>query len=70
MEETALWASVEHESFEEWWEPFTFGVGPAGGHFAKLTPDRQQALEQRARGLLPAAAFTITARAWAARGTA
>jgi SAM-dependent methyltransferase len=68
--ETALWTNVEHSSFEEWWEPFTFGVGPAGGHFANLSPDRQAALEQRARTFLPEGPFTIRARAWAARGQA
>lgn len=30
VEEPALVVSVEHPSFEEWWEPFTLGVGPAG----------------------------------------
>jgi SAM-dependent methyltransferase len=30
VEETALPVSVEHATFEEWWEPFTLGVGPAG----------------------------------------
>jgi SAM-dependent methyltransferase len=69
IQATELWATVEHASFDEWWEPFTFGVGPAGAHFAKLPPDRQQALERRARALLPTAPFTINARAWAARGT-
>src|SRR5687768_13754142 len=28
IQESALSVSVEHPSFEEWWEPFTFGVGP------------------------------------------
>ena len=30
VEETALTVRVEHPTFEEWWEPFTLGVGPAG----------------------------------------
>ena len=33
---TTLTASLEHASFEEWWEPFTGGVGPAGLFAASL----------------------------------
>ena len=33
--------SVEHPTFEEWWEPFTLGVGPAGVYVAGLDPERQ-----------------------------
>ena len=36
--ETALSVSVEHPTFEEWWEPFTLGVGPAGVYIAGLMP--------------------------------
>ena len=38
VEETALTVRVEHPTFEEWWEPFTLGVGPAGAYVAKLEP--------------------------------
>jgi SAM-dependent methyltransferase len=67
-EESALSVSVEHPSFEEWWEPFTLGVGPAGGYAAGLDADRQAQLRERCRAMLPAAPFTVTALAWAARG--
>jgi SAM-dependent methyltransferase len=65
-----LTVSVEHRSFEEWWEPFTFGVGPAGGYATGLDKARQDALRDRCRDLLPPAPFVLTARAWAARGVA
>ncbi|MGH2671534.1 MAG: class I SAM-dependent methyltransferase [Actinomycetota bacterium] len=68
VEESALSVSVEHPSFEEWWEPFTLGVGPAGGYTAGLDAERQAQLRERCRALLPAAPFTVTALAWAARG--
>ena len=68
IEETTLSASLEHPSFDEWWEPFTRGVGPAGSHVAGLTPERQAELRERCRALLPAGPFTVTAQAWAARG--
>ena len=31
VEERLLTVEVEHGSFDEWWEPFTLGVGPGGG---------------------------------------
>ena len=70
IEETSLEVSVEHPTFEEWWEPFTLGVGPAGDYLAGLDPTRQAELRERCRARLPAAPFVLTARAWAARGTA
>ncbi|MBI3648913.1 MAG: class I SAM-dependent methyltransferase [Actinobacteria bacterium] len=68
IEESVLSVSVEHPSFEEWWEPFTLGVGPAGGYAAGLDAKRQTQLRELCRELLPAAPFTLTALAWAARG--
>ena len=70
IEATALSVSREHPSFQEWWEPFTRGVGPAGSFVAGLDPDRRIELRERCRAMLPAAPFVITARAWAARGLA
>ena len=70
VEHTALESSVTHTSFDEWWEPFTLGVGPAGAYVARLDADRRDELEQRCRRLLPEPPFTITAVAWAACGVA
>ena len=68
IEETALSVRVEHPTFHEWWEPFTLGVGPAGGYAAGLEPQRQARLRERCRELLPTAPFVLEPRAWAARG--
>jgi SAM-dependent methyltransferase len=68
VEGRTLSVAVEHPSFEEWWEPFTLGVGPAGGHAAGLDPTAQGQLRERCRQLLPAAPFVLRAHAWAARG--
>ncbi len=68
IEEAALEASVEHPSFEAWWEPFTLGVGPAGAYTAGLDSARRTQLRKLCRELLPAAPFMLSARAWAARG--
>lgn len=70
VEASVVTASVEHASFDAWWEPFTFGVGPAGSFLASLAPDRQAELQEKCRALVPEGAFVIRARAWAARGLA
>jgi hypothetical protein len=70
IEETHLTVSVEHPTFEDWWEPFTLGVGPAGAYAAGLDPERQAQLRERCREKLPAPPFVLTVRAWAARGLA
>jgi SAM-dependent methyltransferase len=67
--ETTLEARREYSTFEEWWEPFTRSVGPAGAHVAALEPDRRAELRDRCRSMLPPAPFALTARAWAVRGT-
>ena len=68
--DATLSISVEHASFEEWWEPFTAGVGPAGAYLASLDPTRRAELRDRCGALLPPPPFVLTARAWAARGLA
>jgi hypothetical protein len=59
---------VDHESFEEWWTPFTLGVGPAGAYVRDLTDADRSSVRERCRELLPGGPFTIEATAWAARG--
>jgi SAM-dependent methyltransferase len=68
IEECTLVVDVEHSSFQEWWDPFMFGVGPAGSFVARLDPARQARLRELCRERLPAAPFVVSARTWAARG--
>ncbi|MEX0816122.1 MAG: class I SAM-dependent methyltransferase, partial [Gaiellales bacterium] len=68
IQESAISVSVDHPSFEEWWEPYTLGVGPAGVYVAGLDADRRAQLRERCREMLPTPPFTLTALAWAARG--
>lgn len=70
VEERSLSVSVAHAGFDEWWEPFTLGVGPAGVYTGALDADQRAALRDRCRALLPDGPFEVTARAWAARGLA
>jgi SAM-dependent methyltransferase len=70
VEATALIATAVHPSFEEWWGPFTLGVGPAGDYVSRLDANRRDELMERCRKLLPPAPFEVAARAWTARGLA
>jgi hypothetical protein len=68
VQETLLSVSVEYGSFDEWWEPLTHGVGPAGTYLATLEPEHHARLRERCREAAPEGRLTVTARAWAARG--
>jgi SAM-dependent methyltransferase len=68
VEDTLLSVAVEHRSFDDWWEPYTLGVGPAGAHVAALDPERLAQLRELCRERLPDAPFVLEAAAWAARG--
>ncbi len=70
VEETALSVNVEHASFDEWWEPFTFGVGTAGAYLSQLDHVQQTRLRERCRDAFPERGLVLAARAWAARGRA
>lgn len=67
VESTRLTVRVGFPTFEEWWEPFTFGVGPAGAHVASLDETRRAALRERCAELLASEPFEIAASAWAVR---
>jgi SAM-dependent methyltransferase len=68
VEETAISVVVEHPSFEDWWEPYTFGVGTVGTYMNGLEPGEQARLRELCRERLPDPPFRLTAWAWAARG--
>jgi SAM-dependent methyltransferase len=68
IERTVLAVRVEHPSFEEWWEPFMLGVGPAGAYVSQLAAGERDRLRELCRSLLPSPPFTVTAWAWAVRG--
>ena len=66
--ETGLSVVVEHPTFEEWWQPFMLGVGPAGGYVARLDAAQRARLRDLCHAMLPPAPFVVSAVAWAARG--
>jgi SAM-dependent methyltransferase len=64
-ETATLTVQVRHASFEQWWERFTLGVGPAGTYVASLTPDGRAALREHCRRQIPPGPVDISATAWA-----
>lgn len=65
----ALTARADYAGFEDFREPFTFGVGPAGQYLASLTAEEPATVRQACRAQLPEGPFSLEARAWYARGT-
>jgi SAM-dependent methyltransferase len=70
VESAKLTVRVGFSTFDEWWEPFTLGVGPSGAYVASLDAQRRDALRARCAELLPRAPFSIDASAWTAPGRA
>jgi SAM-dependent methyltransferase len=67
-----LRVETSYTGFDDLWEPFTFGVGPAGAYLAKLSPEqREQVRRELFNGLGgPSGPFTLSATACAVRGSA
>jgi len=70
IEPSVLTVRVPYPTFEDWWEPYTFGVGPAGDYVAQLDDAGRDAIRSRCAQLLPPAPFEVTASAWAVRARA
>jgi SAM-dependent methyltransferase len=69
VESAMLTVSAGFAGFDEWWEPFTLGVGPAGSYVRGLDDRRRDELRDRCAARLGAdGPFEITASAWAASG--
>ena len=70
VEVDALVVSSRYEDFDELWDTFLLGVGPAGQHLAAQPPERQSAIraEYFSRAGEPTGPFELDARAWAVRG--
>lgn len=59
-------------SFDDYWRPFLGGTGPAPSYVASLGADHRAILMQRLEESLqrePDGSISLTARAWAVRGT-
>jgi hypothetical protein len=65
---SALIASADYGGFDDFWEPFTLAIGPAGQYLRSLTDDRRAIVREACRAVLPDQPFTLDARTWCARG--
>jgi SAM-dependent methyltransferase len=64
----SLTAHAQYDSFEDFWEPFELGVGPAGAYLATLGGQQRSEVRDACRGQVPSGSFALEARAWYARG--
>ena len=65
-----LTATIEHPTFEAWWEPFTKGAGPAGALVASLDQEERDRVRRECERRIGGVPIVVTAAAWAARGKA
>jgi len=65
----ALRVRVPYSDLDDWWEPYTLGVGPAGAYVAELDKDHRAALRERCGELLGTGPGIVEATAWYALGT-
>lgn len=72
VDEQPLTIDMAFSSFDDYWQPFCRGQGPAGVYVASLAESDRQALQSRLRDWLvndaPDVGFTLRGRAWAVRG--
>ncbi|HZO76850.1 MAG TPA: methyltransferase domain-containing protein [Solirubrobacteraceae bacterium] len=66
---SALMARADYAGFDDFWEPFTLAVGPAGHYLASLPADKRERVREACRAELPDGTFSLDALAWCARGT-
>ena len=60
----SITVTVGFDSFEQWWAPYTLGVGPAGSYVAGLDDRAREALKRACRARLPEAPLEMHATAW------
>ena len=72
IEEGTLEVGAEYSGFDDWWEPFGYGIGPAGSYFVTLDEEQKSALREECRARLgdPQGPFRGPAHAWFAMGKA
>jgi SAM-dependent methyltransferase len=69
---TALEVATPFESFDDYWQPFLGGQGPAPAYAMSLDEAARERLRERLRQRLPArpgGSIALTARAWAVQAT-
>jgi SAM-dependent methyltransferase len=68
---TAIDVATPFANFDEYWQPFLGGQGPAPAYAMSLGEDARERLRERIRARMPGApdgSISLIARAWAVRG--
>jgi len=71
VESIAIDVPTRFKNFDDYWNPFLGGQGPAPGYAMSLDENDRTALREKIRAALPVAAdgsIDLIARAWAVRG--
>ena len=71
VDSRAIEVPTPFRNFDDYWQPFLGGQGPAPGYAMQLGEDRRVALRDRIRARLPVepdGTINLLARAWAVRG--
>ena len=66
-DDSSLSVQVTFDTFEDWWEPYTLGVGPAGVYVHQLDDLGRDALRAACRERLGSGPFDVQATAWFVR---
>ena len=73
IHEQSLEIEMNFSSFQDFWEPFLLGQGPAGAYVKQTGHDRLRVLREEVKRLLElrdeTAAFALRGRVWAVRGS-
>ena len=67
VDSSRLTVEVWFETFGEWWEPLTLGVGSGGAYVHGLEASVRESLRVRLQQALGPAPFTVSASAWCVR---
>ncbi len=73
VEATPIEVKTVFQNFDDYWQPFLGNVGPAPSYTMSLNKKDRQELENKLRKSLPIednGSISMTARAWAVKGTA
>jgi len=69
LDSTTLTVHLALADFNDWWEPFTLGVGPPGDYVARLDDDGRERLKAGCAQLFPRSGpFEVAASAWTVLG--
>jgi SAM-dependent methyltransferase len=63
--------ATDFQDFDDYWQPFLGGQGPAPGYVRSLTDEQRETLRERIKSALPFTldgSIPLVARAWAVRG--